>query len=98
MVTLSYIITNTYVLKIIILQREEAYLHFRWTRRTTRTAIIGGLIIPGIVYYYASKYQVCPVTIYRLEYSEPVSTQNKFQWTQRKGEPLIPSDARTASQ
>ena len=97
MVILFHTIANTYVLKKIILQREEAYLHFRWTRRTTRTAIIGGLIIPGIVYYYASKYQVCPVTTYYLEYSESIPTQNKFQWTQRKGEPLIPSNSETIS-
>ena len=72
MVRLFHAIANAYVLKPTILQREEAYLHFRWTRRTTRTAIIGGLIIPGIVYYCASKYQVCPVPTYRLKYFEPV--------------------------
>ncbi|RDB23994.1 hypothetical protein Hypma_008854 [Hypsizygus marmoreus] len=37
--------------------REEAYLNFRWTRRTARTAVVAGIVLPGIVYYFASKYQ-----------------------------------------
>ncbi|KAF9459553.1 hypothetical protein BDZ94DRAFT_1005303 [Collybia nuda] len=36
--------------------REEAYLKFRWTKRTTRTAIIGFIVIPGAMYYLASQY------------------------------------------
>ncbi|KAF8061458.1 hypothetical protein FPV67DRAFT_1509065 [Lyophyllum atratum] len=56
--------------------REDAYLHFRWTRRTVRTAVVGFVVVPGIVYYLASKYQ------------------DKFVWTQRKGEPLLPTTAK----
>ncbi|KAG6853702.1 hypothetical protein C0991_002238 [Blastosporella zonata] len=36
--------------------RETAYLNFRWTRRTTRTAIIGCLVVPAIAYYLSSEY------------------------------------------
>lgn len=39
-------------------QREDAYLKFRWTRRTTRTAILGFIVIPGAMYYLASQYNV----------------------------------------
>ncbi|KIK08132.1 hypothetical protein K443DRAFT_128503 [Laccaria amethystina LaAM-08-1] len=31
--------------------RESAYLNFRWTRRTTRTAIYGFIIVPALLYY-----------------------------------------------
>ncbi|KJA27253.1 hypothetical protein HYPSUDRAFT_212884 [Hypholoma sublateritium FD-334 SS-4] len=34
--------------------REEAYLHFRWTNRTVRTAVIGFLVVPATMYYIAS--------------------------------------------
>ncbi|KAF5386732.1 hypothetical protein D9615_001783 [Tricholomella constricta] len=56
--------------------REEAYLNFRWTRRTVRTAVVGIIVIPGVVYYLASKFH------------------NKFNWLQRKGEPLLPTTAK----
>jgi len=56
--------------------REEAYIHFRWTRKTVRTAVVGFVVVPGIVYYLASKYQY------------------KFDWLQRKGEPLLPTAAK----
>lgn len=39
-------------------QREDAYLKFRWTKRTTRTAILGFIVIPGAMYYLASQYNV----------------------------------------
>jgi len=35
--------------------REEAYLGFRWTRRTIRTAFLGVLVFPGILYWTAYK-------------------------------------------
>ncbi|KAG5634258.1 hypothetical protein H0H81_002689 [Sphagnurus paluster] len=53
--------------------RERAYLNFRWTKKTTRTAIVGVIILPGMVYWLASKYQ------------------GKFDWLQRKGQPLLPT-------
>ncbi|TFK72556.1 hypothetical protein BDN72DRAFT_894717 [Pluteus cervinus] len=36
--------------------REEAYLKFRWTRRTVRTAVLGFIIVPGTLYFLASRY------------------------------------------
>ncbi|GLB35285.1 putative nadh ubiquinone oxidoreductase [Lyophyllum shimeji] len=56
--------------------REDAYLHFRWTRRTVQSAVVGFIVVPGIVYYLASKYQY------------------KYDWQQRKGQPLMPSAAK----
>ncbi|KAF8226185.1 hypothetical protein L208DRAFT_1303085, partial [Tricholoma matsutake] len=38
--------------------RQDAHLNFRWTRRTTRTAVLGFIIVPGMVYYLASKYNL----------------------------------------
>ncbi|KAG5727597.1 hypothetical protein E4T56_gene12349 [Termitomyces sp. T112] len=36
--------------------REKAYLNFRWTRKTTRTAIFGVIVFPAIAYYFSSEY------------------------------------------
>jgi len=38
--------------------REEAYLHFRWTRRTVRTALLGFVIVPAAVFYIAERYHL----------------------------------------
>jgi len=35
--------------------REDAYKNFKWNNRTARTALIGMVVIPGVVYYIASK-------------------------------------------
>ena len=39
-------------------QREDAYLNFRWTNRTVRTAVLGFIVVPAAVYYIADKYYV----------------------------------------
>ncbi|KAF9036777.1 hypothetical protein BJ165DRAFT_1532874 [Panaeolus papilionaceus] len=36
--------------------REDAYLGFRWTRRTTRTFALGVLVVPAAIYYLADNY------------------------------------------
>ncbi|KAF5331024.1 hypothetical protein D9619_005726 [Psilocybe cf. subviscida] len=36
--------------------REEAYLHFRWTKRTVRTGLLGFVIVPGALYYLSTQY------------------------------------------
>lgn len=41
-----------------LFQREEAYLNYRWTRRTVRTAMLGFIIVPGVLYYVVNRYQV----------------------------------------
>lgn len=41
-----------------LLKREEAYLKFRWTRSTIRTAVLGFIVVPGVIYYVSSKYYV----------------------------------------
>ncbi|KAL0947209.1 hypothetical protein HGRIS_013327 [Hohenbuehelia grisea] len=33
--------------------REEAYTGFRWTRRTVRTALLGMVIAPGLMFFAA---------------------------------------------
>ncbi|KAF8634361.1 hypothetical protein AX15_000972 [Amanita polypyramis BW_CC] len=33
--------------------REEAYKHFKWTRTTVRTTVLGFIVVPGILYYLA---------------------------------------------
>ncbi|KDR73428.1 hypothetical protein GALMADRAFT_251085 [Galerina marginata CBS 339.88] len=38
--------------------REEAYLSFRWTRRTVRTAVLGFVVFPAAVFLIASKYHL----------------------------------------
>jgi hypothetical protein len=38
--------------------RENAYLNFRWTRRTMRTAFIGFVVAPVAVYYVASAFHL----------------------------------------
>ncbi|PPQ89077.1 hypothetical protein CVT25_006449 [Psilocybe cyanescens] len=38
--------------------REEAYLNFRWTRRTIRTGILGFIVVPVAVYYLADQYNL----------------------------------------
>ncbi|KAF4615220.1 hypothetical protein D9613_002806 [Agrocybe pediades] len=38
--------------------REQAYLNFRWTRRTIRTGILGFIVVPAAVYYIADKYEM----------------------------------------
>ncbi|KAM6500753.1 hypothetical protein JOM56_003767, partial [Amanita muscaria] len=30
--------------------REEAYKNFRWTRTTVRTAVLGFIVFPGLLY------------------------------------------------
>ncbi|KAI0073404.1 hypothetical protein K474DRAFT_1710738 [Panus rudis PR-1116 ss-1] len=35
--------------------REDVYKYFRWTPRTTITAVIGLGVVPGLIYYLASK-------------------------------------------
>jgi hypothetical protein len=36
--------------------REDAYLNFRWTNRTVRTAVLGVIVVPAAVYYLADRY------------------------------------------
>ncbi|KAF9533343.1 hypothetical protein CPB83DRAFT_845104 [Crepidotus variabilis] len=36
--------------------RESAYLNFKWTPRTVRTAMLGFVAAPAIVYYLADNY------------------------------------------
>ncbi|PPQ72492.1 hypothetical protein CVT24_003255 [Panaeolus cyanescens] len=36
--------------------REDAYIGFRWTRRTTRTFALGFIVAPAIIYYLADTY------------------------------------------
>ncbi|KAG2020648.1 hypothetical protein CC2G_005960 [Coprinopsis cinerea AmutBmut pab1-1] len=31
--------------------RENAYLNFRWTRKTVTTAVIGFIVVPVAIYY-----------------------------------------------
>ncbi|KAF8892695.1 hypothetical protein BD779DRAFT_1205329 [Infundibulicybe gibba] len=38
--------------------REEAYKNFRWTRQTTRTALLGFIIVPGVIYYFSNQYHM----------------------------------------
>ncbi|KAF8906059.1 hypothetical protein CPB84DRAFT_1960229 [Gymnopilus junonius] len=38
--------------------REEAYLHFRWTPRTVRTALWGFIIVPTTIFYIAKTYNM----------------------------------------
>jgi len=38
--------------------RESAYLNFRWTRRTMRTAFFGFVVAPLAVYYVASAFHL----------------------------------------
>jgi hypothetical protein len=40
-------------------QREDVYMHFRWTPRTTRIAFIGVVLVPASVYVLASAFDVC---------------------------------------
>ncbi|KLO07383.1 hypothetical protein SCHPADRAFT_836826, partial [Schizopora paradoxa] len=35
--------------------REDTYKNFKWNNRTARAAIIGMAIVPGVVYYIATK-------------------------------------------
>ncbi|KAF9496001.1 hypothetical protein BDN71DRAFT_1589253 [Pleurotus eryngii] len=35
--------------------REEAYLGFRWTRRTVRTTLLGMFIMPGVLLWASAK-------------------------------------------
>ncbi|KIM65096.1 hypothetical protein SCLCIDRAFT_22902 [Scleroderma citrinum Foug A] len=37
------------------LMREDAYKHFRFTRRTTFVALTGCLFVPAAIYYLASQ-------------------------------------------
>ncbi|KAI6038972.1 hypothetical protein EDC04DRAFT_2895708 [Pisolithus marmoratus] len=37
--------------------REDAYKHFRFTRRTSLIAFTGCVLIPSVIYYVASKTQ-----------------------------------------
>jgi hypothetical protein len=39
-------------------QREDAYLHFRWTPRNTRIVLLGLVAIPGALYYATTKNDV----------------------------------------
>jgi len=32
------------------IMREDVYKHFKWTRRTTRTGMIGMVLVPAAVY------------------------------------------------
>ncbi|KAF8724424.1 hypothetical protein AX14_008846 [Amanita brunnescens Koide BX004] len=34
--------------------REEAYKNFRWTKTTVRTAVLGCVVAPAIIYYFSS--------------------------------------------
>ncbi|PPQ66841.1 hypothetical protein CVT26_009620 [Gymnopilus dilepis] len=38
--------------------REEAYLHFRWTRRTVRTALWGFVLVPVSLFYISKTYNM----------------------------------------
>ncbi|KAF9002034.1 hypothetical protein BDQ17DRAFT_1357966 [Cyathus striatus] len=38
------------------IMRENAYLHFRWTPRTVKTAIFGFIVFPVATYYIADRY------------------------------------------
>ncbi|TFK42870.1 hypothetical protein BDQ12DRAFT_676922 [Crucibulum laeve] len=38
--------------------REEAYMNFKWTQRTSRTALWGFIIIPGALFYFANNYHL----------------------------------------
>lgn len=40
------------------IQREDAYKHFRFTRRTTLISLTGFVFVPGAIYYLASQTQV----------------------------------------
>ncbi|KAF5324649.1 hypothetical protein D9611_004383 [Ephemerocybe angulata] len=35
--------------------RESVYLKFRWTRTTVTTAVLGFIVVPGLLYYTAAK-------------------------------------------
>jgi len=35
--------------------REDAYKHFRFTRRTTLISLTGFVFVPGAIYYLASQ-------------------------------------------
>ncbi|KAG5645839.1 hypothetical protein DXG03_005181 [Asterophora parasitica] len=74
--------------------REEAYLKFRWTSKTVRTAIVGFIILPSAVYYLASEYQVRYLLLVR-KTAFLQSPQNKFNWLQRKGQPLLPTTTKS---
>ncbi|KAJ3504868.1 hypothetical protein NLJ89_g7717 [Agrocybe chaxingu] len=36
--------------------RESAYLNFRWTNCTVRTAVLGFIVVPAAVFYLADRY------------------------------------------
>jgi hypothetical protein len=69
-------------------QRENAYLNFRWTRKTVTTAVIGFIVVPVAIYYGTVASTVCfpsslPFSL-RLKLA-----QNRWNWNgKRKGEPL----------
>lgn len=41
------------------MQREDVYKHFKWTRRTTRTGLIGMVLVPAAVYTLCAVTDVC---------------------------------------
>jgi len=38
--------------------REDTYKNFKWNNRTARAALIGMAVIPGVIYYVATKTDV----------------------------------------
>ncbi|KAF9451220.1 hypothetical protein P691DRAFT_757500 [Macrolepiota fuliginosa MF-IS2] len=38
--------------------RETSYLRFKWTPATVRTALLGFIVVPSAIYYFADKYHV----------------------------------------
>lgn len=70
-----------------LLQRESAHLRFRWNRSTARTGLLGFIVVPGLMYYIASKTDVS--VPFRCSYSRLNSLQGRWDWNGKlKGEPL----------
>ncbi|KAK2460531.1 hypothetical protein APHAL10511_007001 [Amanita phalloides] len=59
--------------------REEAYKNFGWTRKTVRTAVLGFIVVPGILYYLSNTgYRRWDWIARRKEEPLDVSTQIRF--------------------
>ena len=57
--------------KYLFIQRENAHLNFRWTTRTTRSAVLSLVVIPLGVYYVFARDDVCQLfTILIFTYDE----------------------------